>query len=219
MRVLVVEDEPQLRARLCRALRAAAYVVEEAAEGEDALHLGLTERYAAIVLDLGLPCMDGLSVLRRWREARTETPVLVLTARDSWRDRVEGLRAGADDYLGKPCQTEELLARVEALIRRSFGRAAATVRLGALEIDPAARRIRHRGEEVPLTAMEFRAIHYLGMSAGRVVSQAELMDHIYGAERERDSNVVEVLVSRLRRKIDPGVIETRRGHGYVARPC
>jgi two-component system OmpR family response regulator len=216
MRILVAEDDEALRRRLVSILIASSYVIDEAANGEDAEYLGESGDYAAIVLDLGLPGRDGLTVLRHWRAAGVNAPVLVLTARDTWRDRVEGLRSGADDYLGKPFEGEELLARIEALIRRSRGRAGATVRLGEVEIDPARRLVRHRGEDVTLTALEFRTLHYLGANAGRVVSQAELMEHIYSQDAEHGSNVVEVVISRLRRKIAPGVIETRRGLGYVA---
>ena len=215
MKLLVVEDSAELRGSLVRSLTVAGYIVEEADNGEDAAHLGGTGEYDAIILDLGLPLIDGLTVMAGWRGDGIATPILVLTARGSWREKVQGLRSGADDYLTKPFRTEELLARVEALIRRSKGHSATLIRLGDLEIDMSQRMLSRRGAEITLTAHEFRTLAYLASSMGRVVSQSELTEHLYDQDFERDSNVIEVTVARLRRKIGSGVIVTRRGHGYL----
>ena len=215
MKLLVVEDSAELRASLVRSLTATGYIVEEADNGEDAAHLGSTGDYDAIILDLGLPVIDGLTVLVGWREEGVSTPILVLTARGSWREKVQGLRSGADDYLTKPFRTEELLARIEALIRRSKGHAATVIRLGDLEIDMSLRMLSRHGVEIRLTAHEFRTLAYLGLNKGRVVSQTELTEHLYDQDFDRDSNVIEVTIARLRRKIGAGAIVTRRGHGYL----
>jgi len=215
MKLLLVEDSPELRAALAGSLRAAGYFVDQAADGEDAAHLGATGDYGAIILDLGLPVIDGLTVLAGWRKEGVAAPVLVLTARGSWRDKVTGLRQGADDYLTKPFRTEELLARIEALIRRSKGHSATKIALGGLEVDLAQRRVTRQGGEIPLTAHEFRTLSLLALNKGRVVTRAELTDHLYDGDAERDSNVVEVTIARLRRKLGPAVIQTRRGHGYM----
>ena len=215
MKLLVVEDSAELRASLVRSLTATGYIVEEADNGEDAAHLGSTGDYDAIILDLGLPVIDGLTVLVDWREEGVSTPILVLTARGSWREKVQGLRSGADDYLTKPFRTEELLARIEALIRRSKGHAATVIRLGDLEIDMSLRMLSRHGVEIRLTAHEFRTLAYLGLNKGRVVSQTELTEHLYDQDFDRDSNVIEVTIARLRRKIGAGAIVTRRGHGYL----
>jgi len=215
MKLLLVEDSTELRLALVRSLEAARYVVESAEEGEEAAYMGATGDYAAIVLDLGLPIIDGLTVLRGWRDQGIATPVLVLTARGTWREKVQGLRAGADDYLTKPFQTEELLARIEALIRRSKGHSASVIRLGELDIDISGRRLARRGVDVALTALEYRLLAYLALNRGRVISQMELTNHLYEQDFERDSNVIEVTIGRLRRKVGSGVIVTRRGHGYV----
>jgi DNA-binding response OmpR family regulator len=215
MKLLVVEDSAELRGSLVRSLMAAGYVVEEADNGEDAAHLGSTGEYDTIILDLGLPVIDGLTVMAGWREEGVSTPILVLTARGSWREKVQGLRSGADDYLTKPFRTEELLARVEALIRRSKGHSATLIRLGDLEIDMSRRVLSRHGVEIRLTAHEFRTLAYLGLNKGRVVSQSELTEHLYDQDFERDSNVIEVTVARLRRKIGARAIVTRRGHGYL----
>jgi two-component system OmpR family response regulator len=215
MKLLLVEDSAELRLALERSLEAARYVVETAADGEEAAYLGATGDYAAIVLDLGLPVIDGLTVLRGWREQGIATPVLVLTARGTWREKVQGLRAGADDYLTKPFQTEELLARIEALIRRSKGHSAPLIRVGELDIDISGRRLARHGVDIALTALEYRLLAYLALNRGRVVSQMELTNHLYEQDFERDSNVIEVTIGRLRRKVGAGVIVTRRGHGYV----
>ena len=215
MKLLVVEDSAELRGSLVRSLVAAGYIVEEADNGEDAAHLGSTGDYDAIILDLGLPVIDGLTVMAGWREEGVSTPILVLTARGSWREKVQGLRTGADDYLTKPFRTEELLARIEALIRRSKGHSATLIRLGDLEIDMSQRMLSRHGTEIRLTAHEFRTLAYLGLNKGRVVSQSELTEHLYDQDFERDSNVIEVTIARLRRKVGARVIVTRRGHGYL----
>lgn len=215
MKLLLAEDSAELRNSLVRSLAASGYVVEEAGNGEDAAHLGSTGEYDAIILDLGLPVIDGLTVMAGWRDEGIATPVLVLTARGSWREKVQGLRSGADDYLTKPFRTEELLARIEALIRRSKGHSATVVRLGDLELDLSQRVLSRHGIEIPLTAHEFRTLTYLSLNKGRVVSQTELTGHLYEQDFERDSNVIEVTIARLRRKIGAGLIVTRRGHGYL----
>jgi two-component system OmpR family response regulator len=215
MKLLLVEDSAELRDSLARSLKASGYVVEAADNGEDAAHMGSTGEYDAIILDLGLPVIDGLTVMAGWRDKGMATPVLVLTARGSWREKVQGLRSGADDYLTKPFRTEELLARIEALIRRSKGHSATQVRLGDLEVDLSQRVLSRHGVEIPLTAHEFRTLIYLALNKGRVVSQTELTEHLYDQDFERDSNVIEVTVARLRRKIGASMIVTRRGHGYL----
>lgn len=214
MRVLVVEDNDALSAQLATALGEARFAVDRAADGEEALHLGETEPYDAVVLDLGLPVLDGLSVLRRLREAGRTMPVLILTARDGWTDKVAGLNAGADDYLAKPFAMEELVARLNALIRRAHGHARAELVLGPLRIDTASARVLLDGEPVRLTALEFRLLSYLAHNAGAVVSKTELTEHLYAQDFDRDSNTLEVIVGRLRRKLGEGLIETVRGQGY-----
>jgi len=214
MRVLVVEDSAALAAQLREALSAAHFAVDHAADGEEALFLGETEPYDAVVLDLGLPRLDGLTVLRRWRAAGRAMPVLILTARDSWTEKVAGLDAGADDYLAKPFAMGELLARLRALVRRAHGRAQAEIELGPLRIDPAAGTVALRGVPVRLTALEFRLLAYLAHRPGQVVSKTELTEHLYAQDFDRDSNTLEVVVGRLRRKLDPALIETLRGQGY-----
>ena len=214
MRVLVVEDETALAQRLASALGAAGYVVDCAADGARADFLGTTEQYDAVVLDLGLPKVDGLTLLRRWREAGVLVPVLVLTARGSWHERVIGIDGGADDYVTKPFEMEEVLARVRALIRRAGGHAASVVRCGAVVLDARAARATVNGVPVHLTAHEFRVLSYLMHHRGRVVSQSELLDHIYARNDDRDSNTVEVFIARLRKKLGAGSIATVRGLGY-----
>ena len=214
MRVLLAEDEPALARQISAALDKAGYAVDRRSDGEEAWFLGDTEPYDAIVLDLGLPTLDGLAVLRRWRAAGRLTPVLILTARSSWKEKVLGLREGADDYLGKPFEMEELVARIEALIRRASGQACAMISSGALTLDPGAQRIACDGAPLDLTALEYRALAYLMLHSEQVVSKTELMEHIYGYDEDRDSNVIEVLVNRLRKKIAKNVIGTRRGQGY-----
>ncbi len=214
MRVLVAEDEDALSQQLAAALGAAGYVVDCARDGTRAEFLGTTERYDAVVLDLGLPSMDGLTLLRRWRDGGMSAPVLVLTARGSWHEKVVGIDSGADDYMSKPFQIEEVLARVRALIRRAGGHAAPALRSGAIELDPRAGRVTVNGAAVRLTSHEFRVLSYLMHHRGRPVSQSELADHIYARDDDRDSNTVEVFIARLRRKVGADAIETVRGLGY-----
>jgi two-component system OmpR family response regulator len=214
MRVLVVEDDVRIAGQVTDTLRGAGYVVESAREGEEAQFLGETEDYDAVVLDLGLPGVDGLTVLQRWRAAGRAMPVLILTARDTWRDKVTGLRAGADDYLAKPFELEEMVARVEALIRRAAGHASAVLTCGEIQLDTSAGRVTFAGKPITLTALEYRTLSYLMHHVGRIVSKTELTEHIYGQDFDRDSNVIEVLINRLRQKIGRQFIETHRGRGY-----
>ncbi len=214
MRLLVVEDDAQVSRQVTATLKRAGYAVDTAEDGEQAWFLGSTEPYDAIILDLGLPGMDGLEVLRRWRKEAIKTPVLILTARDSWRDKVTGLREGADDYLGKPFELEELLARIEALVRRAAGHASPILQFGALKVDTSTARASLDDRLLDLTPLEYRALSYMMHHAGKVVSKTELSEHIYGHDFDADSNVIEVLINRLRKKLAPGVIRTRRGQGY-----
>jgi two-component system OmpR family response regulator len=214
MRVLVVEDEAFLARQLTAALRRAGYAVDHAADGERADLLGHDERYDAVVLDLGLPKVDGLTLLRRWREAGQGMPVLVLTARGSWHEKVQGIDGGADDYMAKPFRMEELLARLRALIRRSSGQSNPELRCGPLVLDPRSGKVTIEGAEVKLTGHEFRVLSYLMHHCQRVVSQSELTEHIYSQDFDRDSNTVEVFIARLRRKLGPAFIETVRSLGY-----
>lgn len=210
----MVEDEAMLARELVRMLGESGYAVDWAEEGIHAEFLGQTEPYDAAVLDLGLPGLDGLLMLRKWREAGRDFPVMILTARSSWHEKVEGIDAGADDYLAKPFRMEELLARLRALIRRSRGQAAPELRCGPVVLDPRLARVTLDGAPVKLTAHELRVLSYLMHHRGRAVSQAELTEHIYSQSFERDSNTVEVFIARLRRKLGPAVIETVRGSGY-----
>ena len=214
MRVLVVEDEPRLTLQLERALQAAGYAVDTAYDGERAHLMGDTEAYDAVVLDLGLPKLDGVAVLRRWRAAGRTMPVLVPTARDGWSEKVRGLDAGADDYLTKPFNIEELLARLRALIRRAAGQAEPVVRAGDVVLDPRSAVVTRGGEPVPLTAHEYRVLAYLMLHKGKVVSRAELTEHGYAQDFDRDTNTLEVFVGRLRRKLGADLVETVRGLGY-----
>jgi len=214
MKILVVEDEERLSRELQRALGEAGYAVDCAADGERAEFLGQTERYDAVVLDLGLPRIDGLTVLRRWRAAGLSVPVLMLTARGSWHEKVQGIDSGADDYVAKPFAMEEVLARLRALIRRAGGQASPELRCGALALDPRGAKVTVNGAPVKLTSHEFRVLSYLMHHPGRVVSQAELSEHIYAENADRDSNTVEVFVARLRRKLGGSFIQTLRGLGY-----
>jgi two-component system OmpR family response regulator len=216
MRILIIEDNDQLARQIKGSLERARYVVDIALDGEQGLFLGDTETYDAVILDLGLPKMDGIDVLERWRAADNKVPVLVLTARQTWREKVAGLRAGADDYLAKPFEYEELLARLEALIRRSAGHASATLTCGCgrVVMDPGTARVTMEGQLVELTALEYRTLHYLMQHKGEVVSKTELTEHIYGQDFDRDSNVIEVYINRLRGKFCPEMIVTRRGLGY-----
>jgi len=214
VRILIAEDEAALSAQLAIALGEAGYAVDCAADGERADFLGQTEHYDAVVLDLGLPTVDGLTLLGRWREAGIAVPVLVLTARGSWHEKVQGIDGGADDYVSKPFRMEELLARLRALIRRASGHVSPELRCGALALDPRGARVSVNGAPVRLTSHEFRVLSYLMHHRGRVVSQTELTEHIYAQSADRDSNTVEVFIARLRRKLGPSYIETVRGLGY-----
>jgi two-component system OmpR family response regulator len=214
MRILVVEDEARLSEQLASALDDAGYAVDRAMDGERADFLVHTEPYDAVMLDLGLPKMDGLTLLRKWREAGMTVPVLVLTARGSWHEKVQGIDGGADDYVAKPFRIEEVLARLRALIRRASGQLTPELRCGALALDPRAARVTLNGAPVRLTSHEFRVLSYLMHHRNRVVSQSELTEHIYSQSADRDSNTVEVFVARLRRKLGASFIETMRGLGY-----
>ena len=214
MRILIVEDNHEVARQLKAALEQELFVVEIAHDGEEAWFLGDTEAYDAVILDLGLPKLDGMSLLQKWRSSGNKVPVLVLTCRDTWREKVLGLRAGADDYLAKPFELEEVLARVEALIRRTAGHANPRLRCGPIELEPASARVTLNREPVVLTVLEYRALRYLMQRRDFVVSKSELSEHIYGRALERDSNVIEVLINHLRSKLNPDLIETRRGFGY-----
>jgi two-component system OmpR family response regulator len=214
VRILVVEDEPRLAQHLAARLADAGYAVDCAGDGERADLLGQTETYDAIVLDLGLPKVDGLTVLKRWRTAGVTTPVLILTARDSWHEKVRGIDGGADDYVAKPFEIEEVLARIRALIRRASGQPQPELRCGDVVLDPRAGRVMVADVPVRLTSHEYRVLAYLMHHKGRTVSQAELADHIYARDADRDSNTVEVFVARLRRKLGTAFIQTVRGLGY-----
>jgi two-component system, OmpR family, response regulator len=214
MRLLVVEDEPRLAGHLAEALRAAGYAVDVAGDGARADDLARSEGYDAVILDLGLPGVDGLTLLAGWRGAGLAMPVLVLTARDSWHEKVQGIDGGADDYLGKPFRIEEVLARVRALIRRAAGHATAELRCGPIALDTRQARVTRDGVPVRLTSLEFRVVAYLMHHRDRVVSQTELTEHVYAQSFDRDSNTIEVFVGRLRKKLGPAAIETVRGLGY-----
>jgi two-component system, OmpR family, response regulator len=214
VRVLVAEDEKRLSEQLATALRQAGYAVDAATDGEEADFLTQTEAYDAVVLDLGLPKIDGLTLLRRWREARLVVPVLVLTARGSWHEKVQGIDSGADDYVAKPFRMEEVLARLRALIRRASGQVTPLLRGGAVVLDPRLAKVTRDGVPVKLTSHEFRVLSYLMHHHGRIVSQSELTEHIYSQDFDRDSNTVEVFIARLRRKLGTSFIETVRGLGY-----
>ncbi len=214
MRILLVEDEPTLREQLRASLIEAGYAVDATDNGRDAHFLGDSETFDAVILDLGLPILDGLTVLRRWRDSGRSMPVLILTARDNWNEKVAGIDAGADDYLTKPFHMEELLARVRALIRRSNGSASPLLRCGGLELDTRSGRVTLGGQSVALTSHEYKVLEYLMHRPGAVVSRTELTEHIYAQDFERDSNTIEVFVGRLRKKLPSVQIDTVRGLGY-----
>ncbi len=214
MRILLVEDEPTLNLQVTRKLKAEGYVVEVAVNGRDALHLGMENDFDAVILDLGLPLLDGLSVLSRWRGAGRAMPVLILTARGDWHERVAGIDAGADDYLVKPFHMEELLARLRALIRRSAGQASNVLVCGRLRVDIRRAEASVDGQRLMLTSHEFKVLAYLMQRRGEVVSRSELSEHIYPQDSDRDSNTIEVFVGRLRKKLPDEMIETVRGFGY-----
>jgi two-component system OmpR family response regulator len=214
MRILVVEDDENLSRQMKQALEEADYVVDVAFDGEEGHFLGDTEPYDTIILDIGLPQMDGLSVLEAWRRDGKTTPVLLLTARDRWSDKVQGIDAGADDYVAKPFHIEEVLARVRALVRRAAGHATNEIECGSVRLDSRAGRVTVAGNPVKLTSHEYRVLEYLMHHRDRVVSRTELIEHLYDQDFDRDSNTIEVFVGRLRRKLGVDVIETVRGMGY-----
>jgi len=214
MRILVVEDEASLAKQLTSSIAEAGYAVDHAADGARADFMAQTEQYDAMVLDLGLPRIDGLTLLRKWRDSGLVTPVLVLTARGSWHEKVQGIDGGADDYMSKPFRIEEVLARLRALMRRASGQVTPELRAGGVTLDPRLSRVTLGGAPVKLTSHEFRVLSYLMHHRGRVVSQAELIEHIYAQDFDRDSNTVEVFIARLRRKLGASLIETVRGLGY-----
>jgi two-component system OmpR family response regulator len=218
MRVLIAEDDPDLARQLTNALTEAGFAVDHAPDGEEAHFLGDTEPYDAIVLDLGLPVIDGVTVLRRWREATRDTPVLILTARDQWSEKVAGFDAGADDYVTKPFHMEEVIVRLRALIRRAAGQASPEMVCGPLRVDTRSGRAAVDGNPVKLTANEFKVLAYLMHHQGKVVSRTELTEHIYQQDFDRDSNTIEVFVGRLRKKLDLDLIQTVRGLGYRLEP-
>ncbi|MGB1110821.1 MAG: response regulator transcription factor [Gammaproteobacteria bacterium] len=218
MRVLLAEDDPATAQLVQSSLNDAGYVVDHVADGKEAWFKGDTEPYAAVVLDLGLPGMDGLSVLKQWRANGQGFPVLILTARGNWSERVEGIDAGADDYLPKPFQVQELLARLRAIVRRSVGGSAPVLTVGDLQLDTRQMLVSLKGMPLKLSPQEYRLLSYLMHHAGRVVSQSELTEQLYAQDFERDSNAIEVLVGRVRRKLGSDTIETRRGFGYIIDP-
>lgn len=214
MRILVVEDDPRIAADIQAALKAAGFVTDLSRDGEDAWFRGDTETYDLAVLDLGLPQMDGLAVLKKWRSAGRHFPVLILTARGTWPERVEGIDAGADDYLVKPFQMEELVARARALIRRSVGIGSPVIEAGALRIDTRQMRVYVNQTQISLTPLEYRLVSFLVHNKGRVVSASEILEHLYGDEDSREANALEAAIMRVRKKLGTDTIETRRGYGY-----
>ncbi|HEX8902119.1 response regulator transcription factor [Vitreimonas sp.] len=215
MRALLVEDDDDIAGDVARALSSAGYLVERAADGEKAWFLGDTEDFAVVVLDLGLPVLDGLSVLKRWRAAERAMPVLILSARGAWTEKVDGIEAGADDYLAKPFEIGELVARVRALTRRAGGHASAVLTIGKLALDTRRMAVLVEGVPQKVSPLEYRLLDYLAHQQGRTVSAGELADHLHGADGAVDANAIEALVARIRRKIGRDAIETRRGFGYV----
>ncbi|MBM3577885.1 MAG: response regulator transcription factor [Alphaproteobacteria bacterium] len=216
MRLLVVEDDKDLNRQIVRALEQSGYAVDRAFDGEEGCHLGETEPYDAVVLDIGLPKKDGVTILEEWRAAGRDMPVLILTARDRWSDKVQGFDAGADDYVSKPFHMEEVLARIRALLRRATGHATNEIVCGAVRLDTKAGRVVVDGAPVKLTSHEYRLLAYLMHHSGRVVSRSEIIEHLYDQDFDRDSNTVEVFVGRLRKKLGVDLIQTVRGLGYMA---
>ena len=214
MRALVAEDDPDVGPDVVRALSDGGFVVDLVTNGEDAWYQGDIENYDVVILDLGLPVMDGLSVLRKWRSGGRSHPVLILSARGDWTEKVEGIEAGADDYIAKPFEMAELLTRVRALVRRAAGHASSTLTVGDLKIDTRQRTLTRGGGAIPLTMLEFRLVNYLAHHPERAVSAGELGEHLYGANEPGDSNAIEALVLRVRRKVGSDAIRTRRGFGY-----
>ncbi|MBZ0104363.1 MAG: response regulator transcription factor [Sulfuricella denitrificans] len=218
MRILIIEDEPSLRAQLGNALKAQGYRVDDSGDGNDGLYLATEYPFDAAIVDLGLPGLSGIEIIKTLRLQGKTLPILILTARDRWQDKVEGLEAGGDDYLAKPFQMEELLARLKALLRRAAGRTGQTLQGGPISLDVAAQKVFVNGQEIDLTAFEYRLLEYLMQQRGKVIAKSELADYLYPHDEDRDSNVLEVLLGRLRRKLDPDStlhpIETLRGRGY-----
>ncbi|ODA67146.1 Transcriptional regulatory protein QseB [Methyloligella halotolerans] len=214
MHILIVEDDSRIAADIEKALAASGFSAEVSADGEDAWFRGDTGTFDAIILDLGLPKMDGLAVLKRWRSGGRQTPVLILTARGAWPERVEGIDAGADDYLTKPFRMEELVARIRALVRRASGHGAAVIEAGDLALDTLQMRLSNRGVPVSLSPLEYRVMSYLMHQKGRVIPPTELIEHLYGDDDARDANALEAIIARLRKKLGSSAIETRRGFGY-----
>jgi DNA-binding response OmpR family regulator len=215
MRILIAEDDQRIAQPLSMALTSAGFVVEIETDGEVAWYRGDAEEFETVILDLGLPTLDGLTILKRWRSADRNSPVLVLTARGRWEEKVEAIEAGADDYVVKPCRVEEVLARVRAIIRRSNGLASSRINFGEYVFDARQMQVSKDGVPIELTPLEFRLLSQLLHSRGRVLSQIELTDHLYSQDSDRDPNSIEQLVGRLRRRLGAGIIETRRGYGYV----
>lgn len=215
VRLLVVEDDKNLNKQITTALEQAGYAVDRAYDGEEGQFLGETEPYDAIILDLGLPSIDGVSVLNAWRSQNIKKPVIILTARDRWSDKVQGFDAGADDYVTKPFHMEELLARVRALLRRAAGHASSEIVCGQVRLDTRSGRVAVDGNAIKLTSHEYRLLSYLMHHTGRIVSRAELTEHLYDQDFDRDSNTIEVFVGRLRKKLGVDIIQTVRGLGYL----
>ncbi len=215
MRVLIVEDEPKISDLIAAVLEGEGFICEVAQDGEEGWFLGSTETYVAAILDIGLPKLDGLTVLKNWRNERVNMPVILLTARSSWNERVAGIDAGADDYLGKPFQMEELVARLRALLRRAGGQKSTLLEAGEVRLDLKRVQVTRAGRPIKLTPLEYRLLAYVMHNPNRVISQSELAENIYSRDQEPDSNALEVLVGRLRRKLGGDIIETRRGFGYV----
>ena len=222
MRLLLVEDDKALSAELVELLKERGFAVDAVYDGKEAAFMGENEPYDAVILDLGLPEMPGLEVLQQWRRKKIATPVLILTARGAWHEKVEGFRAGADDYLGKPFHVEELLARLDALIRRAKGSATAEIECGGLRLDEATQSVEQqlgkRTVKIELTGVEYRLLRYLMLQPGRVFSESHLLEHVYDYDSEKESNVIEVYISRLRKKLGKECILTRRGQGYLFNP-
>ncbi|GJD33443.1 response regulator transcription factor [Methylobacterium aerolatum] len=218
MRLLVVEDDRDINRQVVAALEEAGYVADKAYDGEEGGYLGESEPYDAIILDMGLPKADGVSVLQKWRRAGVKTPVIILTARDRWSDKVDGFDAGADDYVTKPFHMEELMARVRALLRRAAGHASSQITCGPVTLDTRSGKVFVDGAQVKLTSHEYRLLSYLMHHTGRVVSRAELTEHLYDQDFDRDSNTIEVFVGRLRKKLAVDLIQTVRGLGYLVDP-